>query len=818
MSRSDSSRWWVAAEATLALCILGMPWTLGGALPWALTALIVLAVAALATWGLGALRHQRRVTFHAALLVPSSLALIAALQLVPLPPAVLALASPAAAELREFALVPLGLEGWRPISVDPPSTARAMTRLLALAVLAFVALQLGRVSGVRRRLFAVTALSGLLIALTGLGHLLVGAETLFGVHHFIANLSLVTPFGNVNHLAAFLTFTATVALGLGLSADSRDAALGWLAVAFACGVAVFLSLSRGGIASFVITWGLVGSAFLALKGGGIRRVVPWVVIAATVAFAGLLAFEQLAARAETVASVEKLSSTKVELWPMLWHGVAASGRTGMGTGAFELAFTRWQTTQLGVTFTHPENLILQLMADVGVPLAGLIAGVVLWVTRRLWAGVYLEHAERTVLLGAAGVAIHDVFDFSLELHAVAAVVAIGVGLVTSAQRNVRQPPGKSFVAVLAAVLSLLAIGLWIGRARHLDAEAELSELIRVRAPVADVRARAVALIDRHPSDWVLYASIANDAAARGDPREALAWSNRHAFLIPADAHASISAARALLRLKEPAQAISQLKRAWELGDTSTIALGLAVARKEGLLDRLAIDRAGFLSLLWAQARATPADAKTILLSVESSGLGEEVQQDARRLLVQHEADYGDPRLALEAFSKLPLTEQAKDEEQKLKVRLLSKVGRVEDAIDVANALVTRHPADLESMWTLVELLVTAKRMAQAHEVLERARPFVEGVVARAALHEREATLYMQEERWGRALDSLQTASRIQPVRADLHYRMAEVLERMGSLHSALDAVRRGRVLDTPEGAKTTDATVQRLERALATTP
>jgi hypothetical protein len=48
--------------------------------------------------------------------------------------------------------------------------------------------------------------------------------------------------------------------------------------------------------------------------------------------------------------------------------------------------------------------------------------------------------------------------------------------------------------------------------------------------------------------------------------------------------------------------------------------------------------------------------------------------------------------------------------------------------------------------------------------------------------------------------------------------MAEVYERMGSLHSALDEVRRGRLLDTPEGAKAQDAWVQRLEKAQAVMP
>ncbi|MFT3714290.1 MAG: O-antigen ligase family protein [Archangium sp.] len=819
MSRSDSSRWWVAAEGVLGACIVIMPWTLGGALPMALPLMAAFSVAAVVCWGAGAVRHSRRVTLHGVLVVPLALALVAAFQLVPLPPGVLSLFSPPAAELREFALVPLGLTGWRPISVDPPSTARALTRLLALALLAFTALQLGRVDAVRRRLFSATALSGVLVALTGLGHFLAGAESLFGVHHFVTTLSIVTPFGNVNHLAAFLTFTGTAALGLGLSSESRDGLVAWLTAAFGCGVAVFLSLSRGGIATFAVTWGLVGAAFLSLKGGGLKRVVPWVVIAGTMAFAGLLAFEQLAARIDTVSSVEKLSHSKVELWPMLWSGISPSGRLGMGTGAFELGFPRWQTQQLDVTFTHPENAVLQLVADVGVPLGSALGLFAIWLTRRMWVGVWSQHAERTVLLGAAGVAMHDVFDFALELHAVAPAVAICLGLVASAQRNERQASGRA-LGVGLVVLALMAFGLWAGRPRHLDAEAELAELIRARAPVSEVRERAVAAIDRHPSDWVLYARMASDVASRGDPREALAWANRQAFLRPADPHAAVSAAHALLRLKEPAQALAQLKRAWELGDDQSIALGVAVASKAHLLDRLVIDRPGFLVLLWRNAtrQLSPAETVAILESVVGSGMSDETQAEARWLLVQQEAEYGDPSRALEAFARLPLAQQQRDEETKLEVRLLTRVGRRDEAIEVLSGLLTRRPSDLDAIWAQVDLLSATNRLAQAHEVLERARPFVDGTAGRTALFEREATLYAQEERWGRALEALQTASRISPTRADLHYRMADMFERMGSLHSALDEVRRGRVLDTPAGVKATDPTVERLERALSGGP
>ena len=94
------------------------------------------------------------------LVVPLAIALIGLVQLIPLPPGLLAAVSPRGAELRDFALVPLKLESWRPVAVDVPSTARGVARMLSFAMLLFVATELGRLPGLRRRLYSILALSG----------------------------------------------------------------------------------------------------------------------------------------------------------------------------------------------------------------------------------------------------------------------------------------------------------------------------------------------------------------------------------------------------------------------------------------------------------------------------------------------------------------------------------------------------------------------------------------------------------------------------------------------------------------------------------
>lgn len=813
----ESNRFWFAAEAMLATAVVALPMAIGGALEWSLWLLLALSIAAATSWLIGGLKHKRRRVWHPVMWLPLAVIALEVIQLVPLPPFMLGLISPHAAELRETALVPLGLTSWRPISMDAPSTLRALARSISLGALLFTAMQVGRSDAARRRLYSVIGAVGAVIAVMGFMHLLAGLDTLFGFYKFAATTPMMSPFGNSNHLASFLTLCSTVALGLALDAKRRDSAIGWGVMALAMGVAAFLSFSRGGIASLLVTWGLVAAYAASRRTGGLRGAFPWLAIAAVIIGAGLLAFEQLQVRADTLDSLDKLRSTKLELWPMFAKSTLAFWPLGMGIGAFELAFSPWQTTQFDVTFTHPENIVLQWASEVGLPAFIALSVLVVMVTRRLWSDLKGLRLEAIMLLAIVGVVIHDVFDFALELNAVPTVAAVLLGLVasvapeTSAPRKLVRPKALISFAMISVVALVAAV---LSQPSHLSAEHEVQHTAGDKTQLQTLPQLVRSSIDRHPADWVLYAAMAQVSSQHGDAQNALAWVNRWLWLRPSDAHAHIAAAHALLRLRQRGQALLEYRTAFELGDTNArnLEVALIIASAEHDYERLFVDRPQWLERAWATlGRRDQNEAQVLLEQALANPVSETMRLDAQVLMVRALEARGQLTEAVALLEKLPT--QQRDSAVVLRARMLAKLQRTDEAIDLLEKHTAKAPSSVETAYALADVFAGIGKTQAARTALERVQPFVGQASVRSELFQREAQLWSADARHAKALDAWVTASRLEPSRADLHYRVAQAHERLGSYISAIDEVKKGRALDSSQGALAQQAWLEKLQAA-----
>ncbi|MFN0063048.1 MAG: O-antigen ligase family protein [Myxococcaceae bacterium] len=775
------------AEFFLWLSVALSAFAWGGAPTWVVLPLTGCVAAGLLASSLAWRKQGQRLPMPALAWIPLAMAWVCGIQLIPLPPGLLRFANPVFAEWVGFALEPLGLGRWRPISIDAPRTLLELAKHLSYTLLLVLGAAVAQTRTARRRVVASVVLTGVVLALSALGHRLFGVEALLGQWHFReAGPTVLTPFGNPNHLAAYLTLAGTLALGLAMDERSslRDRPLWWLwGVCFGlCAVTAALTLSRAGFVFFV--FGAV--SFFALR--RMRTRVLSVSVLGALVLTGYVAGEAFLREWKGVTGLSAWDS-KIGMWPTLWRAAEAYP-LGMGRGAFSLGFARFQDRAPHVAFTHAENGPLHLMAEVG-PLLGVAfcvaAGVLLF---RQWQQRRDSPLALASTCGAVALLFHELFDFALELPATAVAGSVVLGATSfSLVRRRLAPPTLSWPAVVSA-LGVMLVGAVAAGAQYETTEARLRAL-REQGPGTDVHPQLLASLHRHPMDHVLWmegAIAALDAPKQG-PLHALSFLNRALWLRPHDAAAHLWTARTLRRLGRNTQALVeyQLAYAGGLHPRYLIEEALPLARSGEALEALvpkdvAVSR-DVLRRLLSDGRLSEAVA---WVSEESSrrddGTGE---WDALVVRTLHQAkqtdaarQYVDAALARVGEVELLVFERAV---------LLESMGKGDEAERVRMQFLEKHPEAVEVAMALAEQRIRARRFVEAREALSRA--LAQSPEARARLLQVEAATYTHEGRRRRALESLTWVTRVVPDWPQPWLALSEAYEALGAYDEAMNTIR-----------------------------
>ncbi|MHB8877967.1 MAG: O-antigen ligase family protein [Myxococcaceae bacterium] len=814
----------LGAEGMLWLLVFFCPLALGSALPWALPPMVIASVLAGLFAAASASKQGEGLSLPLIAAVPALGAALCLAQVMPLPPWLLGVLSPAARDLREFALVPLGLTGWRPVSLDPAATWRELAKHLAYLSVLLSTVQVSRSRRARRRLLAAVALAGTVVSVVGLGHLLFDGKSLFGLYTYQGAPPLLSTFGNANHLAGYLILSGTVALGLALSASERQRALLWAVAYVAMGASALLSLSRGGIVFFVFAQVLFALLLLrrrAMKAaplGAAGRRPPWLRLSGA-AFAGALAvlavssyvaFDRILAELESADSVDKLRQSKIELYPSMAEAAWNYSAAGMGRGAFEPGYSKFQTMYPGTTFTHAENVVLQLWSELGLVGGLAMMLLALWAFSRLLRRDALGVKDFAALAAVAALVLHNLFDFNLELAACAVTACVLLG---TAARPEEKEKGRGLLGVAGVVAVVALLALIPGRRWPSAAEAELSAKLQEGAPVGEVRELALRLIDRHPADYLLYELVAVEyaAARRGDAREALAFVNRALFLRPVDAEAHRIAARSLARLGRGKQALLEYRLAAESGIGAALDEGLGMAKDLEALRALSAAEPKPLEVLIERLRAKkrPDDAR-VLLAWALEELGE--RRDAGGLWLQDgrfRRERKEYEVALESLAQAEKRDPERPAIGLVRAGVLAEQGKREESLALLQSMVLRYPGEVPVAFTLVGQLTAYGKFSQAREALSRIGPFLRTLDQRAQLFVMQGRTFGAEGRHAKALQEYQSAARVQPGVAGHQYLVAQSYEQLGKYPEAVQAVRAGMRIDG--GGQATRDWVARLE-------
>jgi O-antigen ligase len=376
----------------------------------------------------------------------------AAVQLVPLPPAVLRAISPNAAGIpAAIQLLPVDPGGWRPISVAPLSTAYALA-LGATALVVFWTVRRCCARGMTPRIIRYVAIAGLFAALAAI--VLRGSADptrIYGL--WDAQDAGARPFGsfvNRNHFATWVLMACPLAAGYVAAAlasrpaSSRDAAgllvrleslesrTTWVAVAaIVMMIALVVSASRSGVMAFALS--IVGCGWIARR-RLTRRTAGFGLAAALAIVAIVVAY---ANTQPLLARVDETLADGAGGRPRIWHETARIIRdfpvAGTGLGGYQTAMQVYQQSDRTIFINQAHNQYLHLAAEggflLGIPVALAVVAFVQLFRRRLAldmsSSVWLRIGGATAVLA---VALQSFWETGLRIPANALLFATAAAI------------------------------------------------------------------------------------------------------------------------------------------------------------------------------------------------------------------------------------------------------------------------------------------------------------------------------------------------------------------------------------------------------
>jgi len=380
----------------------------------------------------------------------------AAFQLLPLP------SFGAVNSLLSSSAEALGQSASRRMATGAEEAITGIMRLLTYCGVFWLSAQFCRDSRFARRLAWTIVASAVLITLYGLAMQIDNGSCIvlnIAKAPIGSSCAFSGTFRNPDHYAAFAGLGAIVCIAeiqrrlLRIDPSSMNFRLrlrARLAALSASGVAggasilliggLFLSGSKGGAASFLVAVvALVAVLNFASRRRSWATLVSVITISLLVVAVGAIGGEMLAIR--LLQFFAHGDSDRLAIYSASLQAIGLRPFAGWGLGSFEGIYTVLQPFSVKLIYTQAHNTFLESAVELGIPVAFcLVGGIVLLVLRCL-VGVFQRsrdiHYPAMAVGCAVVVGVHSLFDFSLQIPAVAIGFSALLGMGWAQSRSSR---------------------------------------------------------------------------------------------------------------------------------------------------------------------------------------------------------------------------------------------------------------------------------------------------------------------------------------------------------------------------------------------
>jgi len=357
------------------------------------------------------------------------LSLYPVFQLIPLPFSIVSTASP---EIKEIVtLSPHAIPLSHSISIYPFATETAFSRLLAYLMVFSIA-----VFGIQNRerlyrMLKVLAVFGFIVAVFGIIQHTAGNGKIYWFRELTHGGSPFGPFVNRNHFAGFIGMIIPLSLGVGLMTRSLEKKVMYTFFSITMTIALFFSLSRGGIVSFFS--GIMVFIFVVFgKTYSVRRLVPVflfiLILASYILYLGITPI------------IDRFLQTDVsnEQRLLAWQGLLSALKDypifGSGLGTFQYIFKIYKPDGLYLYWDHAHNDYLELLLEVGIVGIIIIAIFFFFELKALFKTPWEDketYLRAAFLSSITTIAVHSVVDFNLQIPSNAITFFLILGMAVS---------------------------------------------------------------------------------------------------------------------------------------------------------------------------------------------------------------------------------------------------------------------------------------------------------------------------------------------------------------------------------------------------